>query len=559
MSTMRRTAAHSAPARYAPGALTAAILVIAASGCSGTPHYSPPPTSHTYYVSPRGDDRDKGSSPGTAWRTLARAERVALHPGDRLLLKGGARFSGTITLKRGEAGDASRPVVIGSYGRGRATIKATGSPAVSVHNTAGVDIRNLTLIGKGTAYTRDTGIDLYSDLRNGRKLDHVTVSGIDVSRFQVGIAVGGGAGRTGFKDVTIRKARLHANKDAGLLTYGPTFDPRDPGYAHQNVDITDVRAYRNPGDPTANDRHTGNGIILGGVRDATVRHSSAHDNGKRAGAEAPAGPAGIWAYDATEVLLEHNTAYRNHTGSRVDGSGFGLDSSVSDATIQYNLSFHNDGPGFYAYSRHVNGAHTDNTIRYNISNNDGRKLPSHGGVAVHGTDIRKLAIYQNTVVMTASPNGIGPALQLERGETGVTVRNNLLVTDGSPLVAAEPGLDPRDVVLQGNNYRAPQGKWKVSWAGLAYYALPDWRAATSQETAGDRPTGLTARPCFTGGTLPDVRSAADARLLVPDCDALQGKGLDLRKRFDTAPGSTDYFGRTVGTPPPIGAARPAAD
>ncbi|MEV0601812.1 right-handed parallel beta-helix repeat-containing protein [Streptomyces sp. NPDC050315] len=555
---MHRTAANSA--RHAPGALTAATLMIAASGCAGTPHYSPPESvSHTYYVSPRGDDRDKGSSPGTAWRSLARVERVTLHPGDRLLLKGGARFSGTVILKRGEAGDASRPVVIGSYGKGRATIEATGSPGVTVHNTAGVAIRDLTLIGKGAAYTRDSGINLYSDLKDGTKLDQVTISRVDVSRFRAGITVGAAAGGTGFKDVTIRQARLHANKDVGLLTYGPTFNPDHPDYAHQNIDIADVEAYRNPGDPEAGDRHTGDGITLGGVRDVTLRDSSAHDNGKRAAAEAPAGPAGIWAYDATDVLMEHNTAYHNHTGSDVDGSGFGLDSNVSDATIQYNLAFHNDGPGFYAYTRYTNGAHTDNTMRYNISVNDARKLPLKGGLAVHGKDIRKLRIYQNTVVMTVSPNGIGRAVQLERGETGVSLRNNLLVTDGSPLVAAERGLDPRDVILQGNNYRAPEGQWSVNWAGRPYFGLAAWRAATSQETADDRPTGLTASPCFTGGPLPDIRSAADARLLVPDCDALRGKGLDLRKRFDTAPGKTDYFGHTVGTPPPIGAARPSAD
>lgn len=554
---MRRTAATAASARYAPVALTAAILVIAASGCGATPHYSPP--QHTYYLSPRGDDGNDGTSPGSAWRTLGRAERVRLDPGDQLLLKGGARFAGTITLARGEAGDAGKPVVIGSYGKGRATITANGTPGVSVHNTAGVTIRDLRLVGKGAAYTGDSGINLFSDLPDNTKLDRVRVSGVDVSGFKVGIAVGGAAGRTGFNDVTIHRAKLHANKDSGLLTYGPAFRPDNPGYAHRNIALTDVEAYRNPGDPEVDTTHSGNGIILGGVRHATVRDSSAHDNGKRSATDAPAGPVGIWAYDATEVLLEHNTAYRNHTGSGVDGGGFGLDSNVSSSSIQDNLAFHNDGPGFYAYARHVNGAHTDNTIRYNISDNDGRKLPLHGGLAVHGTDIRKLAIYQNTVVMTASPKGTGPALQLERGEKGVTVRNNLLVTDGSPLVAAESGLNPRDVILQGNNYRAPKGEWAVEWAGRTYFGLAAWRSATSQETADDHPTGLTARPCFTGGALPDIRSAADARLLVPDCDALRGKGLDLRKRFGTDPGKTDYFGRTVGTPPPIGAARPAAD
>ncbi len=85
---------------------------------------------------------------------------------------------------------------------------------------------------------------------------------------------------------------------------------------------------------------------------------------------------GLWTYDSTAVLMEHNLSYRNHTGNDRDGSGFGLDSNVSDSTIQYNLSFHNDGPGYYTFQHDRNGLHRDNTIRYNISADDGRKLPT---------------------------------------------------------------------------------------------------------------------------------------------------------------------------------------
>lgn len=556
---MRGRGAGAAVGRFTvPGVFAAAIALTATAGCAATPHYAPPVTTH--YVSPQGDDQNDGSSPGQAWRSLARAERVALEPGDRLLLEGGARFSGTITVNGTEAGSADRPVVIGSYGEGRATVVAKGTPGISVHNTAGVQIRDLTLTGNRAAYTGDGGINLYADRPGGGRLDGVTISGVTVSGFRVGIAVGGAEKGNGFKDLTIRQSQLHGNKDAGLLTYGPAFEPGQPAYAHEDVEVTDVAAYRNAGDRKAVERHTGDGIILGAVRHAVVRDSTAHDNGSSSATTAPSGPVGIWAYDATDVVLEHNTAYRNHTGSDVDGAGFGFDENVSRSKMQYNLAFHNDGPGFYAYTRKANGAHTDNTIRWNMTADDGRKLPRFGGLAVYGHDVRNLRIYQNTVVMTAADNGrSGPALRLMDGESGVTVRNNNFVTDGSPLALVDKGLTAKNVLLQGNNYRAPQGQWTVQWGNRAFSGLDTWSKATGQERLDGELVGLKSDPCFSGGELPPVDSPGDAHLLAPDCSALADKGLDLVTLFGTDPGSTDYFGRTVGTPPPVGAALPQGD
>lgn len=544
---MRRTAALPT--------LAAALVLAAGSGCTDTPHYSPP--SATYYVSPGGDDGNSGTSPGEAWRTLRRAELTALEAGDKLMLEGGARFPGTLTVAKGEAGDADKPVTIGSYGTGRATVVATDSPGISVHNTAGVEIRDLRVTGKKGSYLREGGINIYSDLPGGKKLDHVAVSGVEVSGFRAGIAIGGTDGGSGFENVTVSRSELHHNKDVGLLTYGPDFDISHPSYAHSHIRIVDVAAHHNTGDPASTTTHSGNGIVLGGVRDATVRDSRAHDNGSRAAAEAPAGPVGIWAYDATGVLLEHNVSYRNHTGSRVDGSGFGLDSNVSDSTVQYNLAFGNDGPGYYAYTNKKNGAHRNNVIRYNISAGNGRKLPVNGALAVHGSDIRSLDIYQNTLIMPQSPKGRGPVIRLRDGLSDVTVRNNILVADGAPLITAEKGLAPRNVLLQGNNYTMASGSWSVEWEGRSYSGLDAWRSATGQERTDGEPSGLTKDPCFAGGDLPSIRSAADAPLVIPGCAALAGAGLDLHALFGTGPGSVDYFGKATGTPPPVGAAVPS--
>jgi hypothetical protein len=537
--------------RAAPCALAAMLVSLTASGCTDLPHYS---STATYYISPSGDDGASGTSPDAAWRSLAHLQHVGLKPGDQVLLQGGARYSGTLTVAAGEAGNAQRPVVIGSYGQGHATIESSGDGIV-VHDTGGVDIRDLTLIGKGAPYSSGSGIDLYSDLRSGSRPSDVTISDVDISAFHTGVAIGAAA-TIGFANVALSRAQLHGNEDDGLLSYGPAFDTAHPAYAHQNIDVEAVNAYDNPGDPSVLAHSTGSGLVLGSVSHATVKESIAFDNGKHSAVFAPDGPVGIWTYDSTDVLMEHNTAYHNETGSLLDGAGFGLDNNVSNSTLQYDLAYHNDGPGYYAFTQKPSGVYKGNTIRYNIGDDDGRKMPAHGALAVNGQDIGGLQIYQNTLIMTGT-NRSGPAVVVKNGEMDVVLRNNILATDGSPLVYA-PALSTSQILVQGNDYYAPPGEWSVNWGGSTYTDLSSWRAATGQERLGNQSTGLTVDPCFSGGQLPGIQSAGDAHLVIPSCTALTGKGLNLESLLHANPGSADYFGHPLGTPPPIGAAQPSA-
>src|SRR6266566_4029269 len=76
----------------------------------------------TYYVRPGGDDTAAGTSPAAAWRTLARASGAILRPGTRLLLLGGKQYPGSLVISKGDAGNVRSPILVSSYGKGRATI-----------------------------------------------------------------------------------------------------------------------------------------------------------------------------------------------------------------------------------------------------------------------------------------------------------------------------------------------------------------------------------------------------------------------------------------------------
>jgi len=70
----------------------------------------------TYYVDDAGDDRQPGTSPGTAWKTLTRLNAVKFDPGDRIFLKAGCHFKGPLQLRG--SGAKGKPIVIDRYGRG---------------------------------------------------------------------------------------------------------------------------------------------------------------------------------------------------------------------------------------------------------------------------------------------------------------------------------------------------------------------------------------------------------------------------------------------------------
>ena len=61
-----------------------------------------------YHVVPKtGDDGSDGSLE-KPWKTLERAHRAALKPGDRLLFEGGMIFAGTLRIERQRGGNPSR-------------------------------------------------------------------------------------------------------------------------------------------------------------------------------------------------------------------------------------------------------------------------------------------------------------------------------------------------------------------------------------------------------------------------------------------------------------------
>ncbi len=416
-----------ATAAVVAGAIVATVLPATSAHAAGA---------RTIYVSLTGDDAADGLSPTSAWRSLDAVSAAVLGPGDTVLLEGGSRFAGSIYLDSADGGAAEAPVVIGSYGDGRATVVPAGTAGVLAYNTGGVLVRDLVVAGATAAERSKDGISFYNDLPGNVRLAGVTISGVDVSGFKAGIAIGGGRGASGFRAVTVTASRLHHNVEAGLITYGPAFVATRPTYAHESVIVSGVTAHTNLGDPANRVRNTGSGIVLGSVYGGRVVSSTAYGNG--ALCAAPEGPAGIWAYDATRVVIEKSTSYRNRT-AKVDGDGFDLDQNVSHSVLQWNRSWDNDGAGYLVYTAQANGANTGNVVRSNTSTNDARRSSWYGALAVAGR-VSGLQVYSNTFSVTATGPYRPPVVRIGAGVTGMRMWSNRLTSLWrGPLVVGRSG------------------------------------------------------------------------------------------------------------------------
>lgn len=118
--------------------------------------------SQNYYVdAATGNDRNKGTTPEKAWKSLAKVSGFRFQPGSVISFKSGQRFTGTLLIS--SSGQAGKPIVYTSYGGEEpAIIDGNGdSAAVYCYNKEFIEFRNMAVTNfrKG-----EIGID---DLFNG--------------------------------------------------------------------------------------------------------------------------------------------------------------------------------------------------------------------------------------------------------------------------------------------------------------------------------------------------------------------------------------------------------
>lgn len=506
----------------------------------------PPPPAHTYHLAPTGNDAADGRTPLTAWRTLARASEHNFEPGDTLLLATGATFEGTLELTQEDAGTAQRPVVVTSAGTERATIQNGDTTAVRVLNAGGVVIQNLILVGKDRMKNRGHGVQVVNTLPDADKRFFIRLKNLKASGFgRDGIWLGGApadGSQSGFEDVEIARCETFDNQFHGIYVTG-VWDTHAKGYANRRVHVHHCTAYANTGDPNFLENHSGSGMEIDDVEEATIEYCLAYENGFLCNARV-GGPCGIWLHAATRSVIQHCVAINNRTGRGLDGAGFDLDGGTTFCTIQYCYARDNDGAGILVWN--YEGAPHElahNVIRFNILENNGRRN-NYGEIylGTGGTPVRDVAVYHNTLVTSAQPGSQARCVWVG-GKPNEVIRfyNNLLIANGCPLVTLDA--NQTDVRLNGNTYWRTDGTFEATVGTQRFASLAAWQKAT----AGRETAGAFGDPKLTGfGTdefpLPEKLAALRGYRPRPD-SPLRGRGVDL-KPLGIEPGGLDFFGKT---------------
>src|SRR3989344_5971239 len=172
-----------------------------------------------YYVSPSGDDVNSGTSLETPWKTNAPINQTDFEPSDRILFEGGQIFVFSdafgIRFTSEDAGTPTQPIVIGSYGEGRATLDGQGGATIVVNDMGGIEISNLNLVNGSGGEGVVVGISEDAILPEPVKYEHVYMDNLDISGFNRGILVWGKYG-SGLKDVRITNVSAHDNNLNGI-------------------------------------------------------------------------------------------------------------------------------------------------------------------------------------------------------------------------------------------------------------------------------------------------------------------------------------------------------
>lgn len=507
-----------------------------------------------YYVSPNGDDANDGLNPATAWKTVAKVAATTFAPGDTVLFEGGQTFdSCSQFLGSRTNGTLAKPFTIDQYGTGKFTLLAncaSGSHgAIEIVAATGFVLRNAIIRGDSGVTRYGVWIYNYKATPSGG----VIVRDCDIGGFFATGSLYGSeilltqsSATLGFiDDIEIVNNVLH-----GLS--GPT-SPDDngiTGYAHGGLthviihgnQISNIGTHDGP-PPGLN----GSGILVQGVTDGVVQLNVVHDIG--ANENTCGGPAGIWGASAVRVNFQFNESYfvrpLNPQGTaQCDYDGFDLDVGTTDSVMQYNYSHDNAGDGFLAYG--LSSTWSNNTYRYNLSENDG------AGFVLSLTSGQPFLIHNNVVYSHNSGFQHGaatspvPFVISNQTPTVGTIANNVFFTDSPSGTFVKTALTPVGLTFTNNAYFSQTGVQNFSWASKNYASVAAWLAGVP--TSGD-PAAVTDDPGLmavgSAGTCNGYSAACVAGYKLSKTSPLRGKAtrVSTTNAFGTV---HDYFGTPIG-------------
>ena len=393
------------------------VIILFLIGCSS-------PQS-TYYVnSQSGNDNHRGTLK-KPFKSIEKINSLQLQAGNSVFFAGEQKFDGTLKLSS-LTGTKEQPIVIGSYGNGRAIINGGNTNSIQADSCSWLQVKNLVVTGNGRLQG-NTGSGVVF-----RKVQNCMIDSLEASGF-----LWSGVKAVGGKNLRITNVFAHDNGFSGINIES---DGQDAGglegsgqKTFRNLYIANCVTENNPGCPAVLNNHSGNGILIGGVTNGTIEYCEAMGNGWDMPREGN-GPVGIWAYQSDSITIQYCYSHDNHTSEKgLDGGGFDFDGGMTNSVMQHNFSANNEGPGYGLFQYSGASVWKNNIVRNNISYNDGRKNGQAGFLMWFDSGLTEpmsdCQIYENTVV-----NCYGHAVNFEPGNyPGFNFRNNVFLLTGHSL------------------------------------------------------------------------------------------------------------------------------
>lgn len=416
------------------GAALSGFQIVEANGGGGV---EPVILTGTFYLDAvNGDDASDGTSPETAWKSLAKLDASAFGPGTHIRFKRGDVFQGRFDLQG--SGTPEDPITLGAYGDGpvpRLEALPGDLDVIQAVNAMGIEVRDLEISNYQPAgpHADVYGIRLIVTPGAGdlahlifEDLVFVDIAGSGAEHESRAIN-----GATSDADTAIPMTRWNGFRVAGC--HFERIDGRAVQMRDLDYTLTDSRIRATAYYPTIGfvfENNTGkdcyrNLLQIRGMKDPLIQHNF-HEGTSLGSA--------FWPFDCEGTLVQFND-FRHLRNPEADGYVCHFDYNCVDSLMQYNFGYDVDGGLIEIIVLSEFQFFQENAVaRYNVGVDVGfRDKENAAGIMLSGR-VDGSKVYNNTIVTTdAQPAYKAIAINNWGGEwpTNSAVHNNLFLALGS--------------------------------------------------------------------------------------------------------------------------------
>lgn len=440
-------------------------------------------SSNYYFSSAVGNDTNNGMSVEKPLKSLSEISKLKLIAGDKIFLKKGDVFYGSIELKN-ISGNEGEPILISSYGSSdkKPLIDAKGKlNGILIEDCSHIKVSDIEITANGGGVpnynpnknymrcgvfitTQNEGEfsditiedlhirDVFFEEPGFQRGDAEVLTGNGNQNYGWGIRVISKKAKSVLSNILITKCLIENVSHSGIRFTGDYALTTQKTKNIKNIRIINNRVI-SVGGPAMQASVAENIEFKGN----TVDHSGSDDDSRKWGRG-----SGLWVWGCINALIEHNS-FRNANGPG-DSAGCHIDFNNTDVVIQYNLSENNAG-GFIE----ILGNNHNCCYRYNVSINDGsrkfiknKNLGAGVMITVNGyvgdkkppIGSSNLYIYNNTIYVNDS---LSPEVGFANVTKSILIANNIFCLKGHATyddrIPFRPENGPiKDVVFKNNLY-----------------------------------------------------------------------------------------------------------